>query len=118
MAAVADPTRPGSGLPICPLRALTGLDCPICGSTRMLHTLLHGDLAAAARYNAFTLLMLPVLVWAWLVWSLPRLGFRTPSTGLLAWRPSGRVLRVGLAAWLIFSVARNLPWAPFSALHV
>ncbi len=114
MAAIADPTQPGSGLPVCPLKTLTGIDCPICGSARMLHTLLHGDLASAARYNAVTLLMVPVLLWAWLVWSLPRLGFRAPPT----WRPSGRVLRFGLGLWLLFAVLRNLPWAPFSALHV
>lgn len=80
----------------------------------MLHAVLHGDLASAARYNAVTLLMLPVLVWAWLVWSLPRLGFRAPPT----WRPSSRMLKVGLALWMAFAIARNLPWAPFNALWV
>lgn len=114
VAAIADPTRPGSLLPVCPLRTLTGIDCPICGSTRMLHTLLHGDLASAARYNVAALVMLPALVWFWLVWGLPKLGLRAPPS----WRPSTRVLRIGLGLLLVFSVLRNLPWAPFSALHV
>ncbi|MEP6697838.1 MAG: DUF2752 domain-containing protein [Pseudonocardiales bacterium] len=114
VAAIADPTRPGSGLPLCPLRTLTGIDCPICGSTRMLHSLLHGDVAGAARYNVAALLMLPALMWFWLVWAAPKLRFRAPP----AWHPSTRVLRLGLCLLLVFSVARNLPWAPFSALHV
>lgn len=43
-------------------RTLTGHNCPGCGSQRMLHALLHGDFAAAWGYNAFLLIMLPVIV--------------------------------------------------------
>lgn len=37
--------------PQCVFHQLTGLDCPGCGSTRALHALLHGDVAAAWRFN-------------------------------------------------------------------
>ena len=37
--------------PPCPLRALTGLQCPGCGGTRALHALLHGDVAGAFAFN-------------------------------------------------------------------
>jgi hypothetical protein len=37
--------------PPCLFRALTGLQCPGCGSTRALHHLLHGEFARAFRYN-------------------------------------------------------------------
>lgn len=47
--------------PRCVFKAMTGFDCPGCGSQRMLHALLHGDLASAWGYNPFLLLMLPVL---------------------------------------------------------
>ncbi len=92
----------------------TGLSCPGCGSTRMLHSLLHGDVLAAARYNVLALLMAPVFGWAWLAWTSPRLGFRRLPT----WRPSSRVQVIGLLGWLAFTVARNLPWAPVTALKV
>jgi hypothetical protein len=114
VAGLADPTRPGNVLPRCPFKMLTGWSCPGCGSTRMLHELLHGDIAGAARYNIVALLMTPVLVWSWVAWTAPRVGRRPPPT----WRPSSRVQQAGLVAWLVFSVLRNLPWAPFSALHV
>lgn len=43
------------GVP-CLMRMTTGLDCPLCGSTRMAAALLRGDLGAAWAFNA------PVLV--------------------------------------------------------
>ncbi|BBX75130.1 hypothetical protein MSHI_30360 [Mycobacterium shinjukuense] len=46
---VADPTTPNGPLPTCPTKALLGIDCPGCGSLRMLHSLMHGDLLAAAK---------------------------------------------------------------------
>nr|WP_228122358.1 DUF2752 domain-containing protein [Saccharothrix syringae] len=65
-----DPNRPGSLLPPCPLYALTGIQCPACGSTRMVHALLHGDLAAAWHFNAVMLVAgLPLLAWLWLRWA-------------------------------------------------
>lgn len=55
---------PGSELfaPKCPLLMATGLKCPGCGSQRMLHALLHGDIAAAWRYNALLFLFVPFLI--------------------------------------------------------
>jgi len=114
VAGIADPTQPVSGLPACPFKTVTGWACPGCGSTRMLHTLVLGDIGSAARYNIVTLLMVPVLVWMWLTWTQRRLGYRA----LPIWRPSGRMLWIGLVLWMLYSVLRNLPWAPFSALNV
>jgi hypothetical protein len=53
-----DPAQHGF-YPRCHFRALTGLDCPGCGGLRATHALLHGDLAAAWRFNALFLLALP-----------------------------------------------------------
>lgn len=47
--------------PKCPFKALTGLKCPGCGSQRAIHALLHGDLAAAWRFNALLVVTIPVL---------------------------------------------------------
>ncbi|MCM1369253.1 MAG: DUF2752 domain-containing protein [Candidatus Amulumruptor caecigallinarius] len=52
---IFDPS--GEYAPKCMFRTLTGLDCPGCGSQRMLHALLHGDFKAAWRLNPFIMLM-------------------------------------------------------------
>ena len=52
---VGDPTTPNGPLPVCPTKALLGIDCPGCGSARMLYSLMHGNLVAAARFNALGL---------------------------------------------------------------
>ena len=54
---VFDPSSSG-WFPKCRLYQLTGYKCPGCGSQRMLHALLHGDIAAAFHYNAYLLLVL------------------------------------------------------------
>ncbi|MFD1148541.1 DUF2752 domain-containing protein [Saccharothrix hoggarensis] len=100
---VVDPNRPGSWLPPCPLYALTGIQCPACGSTRMVHALLHGDVVAAWQFNAVMLVAgLPLLVWLWARWfRAARAGTPTPRVS-----PKVGVPVVALAAtWML---ARNL----------
>ncbi len=48
-----DPALTGL-LPSCPFRLVTGLLCPLCGTLRAAHALLHGHLAAASHYNTLT----------------------------------------------------------------
>ncbi len=48
--------------PRCPFLVLTGLKCPGCGSQRVIHSLLNGDIAAAWHYNAFMVAALPIVV--------------------------------------------------------
>src|SRR5260370_29918651 len=45
--------------PRCVFHALTGLQCPGCGTTRALHHLLHGDVAGAFRLNAMLFFVAP-----------------------------------------------------------
>src|SRR3954468_5483976 len=45
--------------PRCAFHALTGLQCPGCGTTRALHHLLHGDIAGAFRLNAMLFVVAP-----------------------------------------------------------
>lgn len=46
-----DPEDGPAVYPRCPVKWLTGLDCPGCGSARALHSLLHGEFAKALAYN-------------------------------------------------------------------
>jgi len=112
--AAADPTHPGSGLPGCPFKALTGWDCPGCGSSRMLYSLLHGDLAAAARYNALALVAVPFLLWRWLLWVRAARGGRSVVPVRLPGVVWSALPFVVGAWWLV----RNLPFAPFTGLRV
>jgi hypothetical protein len=55
-----EPGRSGF-FPVCPFRALTGFNCPGCGTARALHQLLHGNAWAAFELNPLLVLLLPVL---------------------------------------------------------
>ena len=87
--------------PPCPLRAITGLDCPLCGATRATHALVRGQLATALDFNALYVLLLPAIVLAvgwWLV--------RGRSPAVLQ-APAVRWSMVVVA--FAFMVLRNLP---------
>ncbi len=68
-----DPNEPGNLLPKCPFNWLTGLNCPGCGATRMVHALLHGDVVSAFHYNAVLLALgVPLAVWLFARWTKDR----------------------------------------------
>ena len=48
--------------PRCIVYTITGFRCPGCGSQRVIHSLLHGDIRAAWGYNAFMVCILPVFI--------------------------------------------------------
>lgn len=105
--AIADP---GGG---CVWTALTGTQGPTCGGTRMVWYLLHGDLVQAARHHPPALLAVPFLGYAWLRWFARGAGRRLPVIPYPRW-----LLLAYAASWLIFTVVRNLPWPPFTWLHL
>ena len=92
--------------PRCWLYQTTGLQCPGCGTTRAFHALLHGDLAAALRFNALAVCGLAVgawfavrWIWAWQTGRWWRNPFRHPYV----------LAALGGIAFG-FGVVRNLPW--------
>jgi hypothetical protein len=42
----------------CPLRATTGVPCPMCGMTRACAAAVQGDLAASVRYNPIGIVLM------------------------------------------------------------
>ena len=87
--------------PPCPLYAATGLYCPGCGSTRAVHHLLHGHLAAAFGYNPLMVVSLPLLAYAVVrefVRGLP------PARPLPPW-----TVWAIFAVLVTFGIVRNLP---------
>ena len=96
------------GVTVCPLKLLTGLDCPLCGATRATLALLHGHLATAVDHNALYVLSLPLVAVLGLVWVVFH---RRP---VLFDRPAFRWTLVGVA--VAYAVLRNLPVEPFTFL--
>lgn len=98
-----DPVRHGF-FPTCLFHKLTGWNCPGCGATRALHSLLHGEVRAGLRDNALVAGVLPLLV-GLEVWNFfrRRRGQRTVSvfTPFRLW--------LVLAVMAVFTVLRNLP---------
>ena len=103
--------RPESAgfLPPCPFHALTGFYCPGCGSTRMLFFLVHGHPYLAFRENPLAFVVLPAVIYG--------IGLQlfTPSRALFSrFRP--RWATAFCVVIILFTVMRNIPYAPFSAL--
>ncbi|OBK43867.1 DUF2752 domain-containing protein [Mycobacterium kubicae] len=111
---VGDPTTPNGPLPTCPTKALLGIDCPGCGSLRMLYSLLHGNVLAAARFNALGLAALALLIWAYLAWTYGRLVGRR----IRSWQHNRWAAAVTLSLVAVWFVVRNIPMPPFNALFV
>lgn len=98
------PSRSGAW-GFCPLYALTGLYCPLCGGLRATEDLLRGRVAAAWAMNPLWVLATGPVALAWAAW-LRRRVLDRPARRVPAW--VGWAL---LAVVLAFGVARNVPAA-------
>jgi hypothetical protein len=96
---LAIPDRPAT---LCPLRAVTGIPCPVCGATTAAVRLGHGDLVGALAANPFAIVGAIVVVLAPLIArSVPRATTRSPSAA----RGAGRRIAV---LWLAVALAAEL----------
>lgn len=84
-------------MPRCWWHTFTGLQCPACGTMRALHACLHGDIAAAWRFNYMLPVYLPLAAGVIVLLA------RRPRSRLIA--PLAAALAVLLLAWMI---ARNI----------
>jgi Protein of unknown function (DUF2752) len=98
---LVDPHKPDSVYPLCPFKLLTGWNCPLCGGLRMVHDLLHGDLAASINDNIFALVAIPLLA-GWIVLR------RRQGRSVLP-VPATMTITVLVIAW---TVLRNVPGFP------
>lgn len=110
-----DPTTPGGVLPVCPFKALTGLDCPACGGLRMVYSVMHGDVLGALYYNAVALVALGFLTVCFVAWT------RSRWRGEADWNPPwlrGWVPAIIVVVFVAWFAIRLIPIAPFTALRV
>ena len=89
--------------PKCIFHSFTGLQCPGCGSQRMIHALLHGDFARAWDCNPFLMLLTPFIILLALTEFMP---LRLPRLFKALHRPATIIIfAVAIAGW---TVARNI----------
>jgi hypothetical protein len=113
---LTDPTTSDAfSSPTCLLKLTTGFDCPGCGGTRAFWYLLHGNLPQAARNHAVFVFAVPFLVYMYLAWTA-KVVFKRDVLPQL--RLSPLTLSAFLGVWIVFSVLRDLPWAPFTWFYV
>lgn len=91
--------------PQCAFHWFSGLSCPGCGALRATHSLLHGQLLTALRFNPLFCLLLVCGAWYGLRAVVRRLG--GPSLPHPFRHPAWAWLLVGLIT--VFWVVRNLP---------
>jgi hypothetical protein len=68
-------------VPPCPLRTLTGIPCPLCGSTRGVIAAVHGHLGHALELNPASLLVLVMAAMLVIGWRVERV--RIPVWGIV-----------------------------------
>jgi hypothetical protein len=98
--------------PPCPIRYLTGLYCPGCGSLRAMHALLHGELARAWAMNPLMIVMLPFVTYGLVSATL----LEVRGNGLLEVMLPAKWIRAFCVVIVLYAVARNLPLYPFDLL--
>ena len=107
-----DPNQ-SSAYPQCPLKMMTGLDCPMCGATRAVHSLLRGDVVGAMDHNLLFVLLIPVVLYAFVAWTATRMGHPLPPVPIT----SRRVLVPLAVVMIAFTVVRNIPGTPLHWLN-
>ncbi len=109
---MADPSTSGV-YPPCPTKLLTGLDCPACGGLRATYALAHRRLGEAADRNLLFFLAVPLIAVAFVVALVG--AWRGTPTSIAQWvnRHSRPLTWIGLAAMVVFTVARNIPGVPY-----
>lgn len=102
--AFLDPEDPDVGrfFPKCPVKLITGLQCPACGIQRAAHSLLQGDVIGALSHNWFLIFSLGYLFSLIITRNFP---FQSPVRKFI-WGKPGCILYITLYfAWFI---VRNL----------
>lgn len=104
--AAVDPNSPGH-YPVCPLKVLTGLDCPGCGLLRGTHDLLHGDIFGALDHNVLVVLVAPLAIVLWARWLVRAWRGVTPAITRAQFRRRNTIMIASLVAVVAFGVVRN-----------
>lgn len=89
--------------PRCAILTFTGLKCPGCGSQRVFHALLHGQILQAFKYNALLVILIPYILL--LIFSAL---FKTRCEKLYNALSSPALIGVLMAVIILWWVLRNV----------
>lgn len=92
--------------PKCPIKQVSGLDCPGCGSQRAVHFALNGDLSQAFQQNQLIFLLAPYIILGFYLQLVPQ-----PTSGELQLRKllyGPRAIQIVLAIIILFTLLRNI----------
>jgi hypothetical protein len=105
--ALVDPADTGTS--ICWSKSIFGVDCPLCGATRAVNSMVRGDWAAAADHNLLFVVAVPVLVAAWVAWLVSALRHRPLPRWVHRMTHPSVAVGVAVAVVLVaFAVVRNV----------
>jgi hypothetical protein len=108
--AAVDPNEPGH-YPLCPTRALFGVDCPGCGLMRSIHDLVTGNVSGAVDHNVLIVALAPLAIVVWLRWFLRSWRGESPEVTYAQFRRRNVWMVASLVVVLAFGVVRN--FVPF-----
>lgn len=92
--------------PKCPIKQVSGLDCPGCGSQRAVHFALNGDFSQAFQQNQLLFLLAPYIILGFYLQLVPQ-----PTVGELRLRKvlyGPRAIQIVLAVIILFTLLRNI----------
>lgn len=98
--------------PKCAFHMATGYSCPGCGSSRALYQLTHGNVLEALRLNPGIMFLLGMGVTDFGRY-IRSVKLSEPFQTVFA---NVRLVIGLVVGMLLYAVARNLPWAPFTEL--
>lgn len=92
---------------LCPFKAVTGWDCPLCGGLRSVNDLGNLQIDRALHSNLLFVASVPLIAALWLVWVVRAARGRTsqvpPAT-------LNKVMVAYVVLGAVFTVWRNTPW--------
>lgn len=92
--------------PKCIFHALTGLECPGCGSQRAIYQLLNGHITEALRYNALAVIAIPYILAGIILHSGIIHSPKADSAKRILY--SGTAAYIALAVIVAFWILRNI----------
>src|ERR1700759_4556297 len=99
--------------PKCPFHSLTGFNCPGCGSQRAIFNLLHGNFLAALNDNVLLVISVPFLLIHFYYKIKSAISKKDLRWNVIYHPLTPKVIFVVV---MVFWIARNIPFSPFSYL--
>ena len=88
----------------CPIKSLTGFYCPGCGITRMILSILKGDLYQAFRYNPLVFILMPFIIFYFLEINISKL-YNKKS---ICKKVPDYVFYIIIAVLVVYGILRNI----------